>query len=40
MNTKKFSAVYSALDNLTTLTTKVVKLSEALHAAEKLSGRK
>ena len=40
MNTKKFSAVHSALDNLTAFVVKVVKLSKALYAAEKLSGRK
>ena len=40
MNMKKFSAVHSTLDNLTAFVVTVVKLSEALCAAEKLSGRK
>ena len=37
---KKFSAACSTLDNLTAFVVKVVKLSEVLHTAEKLSGRK
>ena len=37
---KKFSAVCSALDNLTAFAVKAVKLSKVLCTAEKLSGRK
>ena len=37
---QKFSAARSASDNLTAFVVEAVKLSEVLHTAEKLSGRK